>query len=197
MTVAANQVQTPIFEGAFAQYLVDGDVNDQGNQVYSIRAVFDDFDGMNPDDPKSVPNWAKEAVKAAIEKGKKAKWDGKVPSTLRMPFLNGDDSDKAEFHGKVYSNFKAYGKRPPIVGPNGKALMQVDQDTIYSGAKYRAVVQMAPYSNAGGKGVSAYIVAIQKTGDGERKDGAISEQQAEGMFGAVEGGAPEDDPLFD
>lgn len=202
MTAQANQVQTPIFEGAFAQYLIDGDTNDQGNLVFSIRAVFDEFDGWNPEDPKSVPAWAKSAVKSAIERGKKTKWDGKVPSNLRMPFINGDDSDKPEFHGTMYANLKAYSKRPPIVGPNGKALMQVDQDTIYSGAKYRAVIQFAPYNNAGGKGVSGYIVAIQKVADGERKDGSISESQAESMFGDVSDDmapemAPEDDPLFD
>lgn len=195
---AANQVQTPIFEGAFAQYLVNGDTNDQGALVYSVRAVFDDFDGFDPENPKSAPKWAQAAIKAAIETGKSKKWDGKVPTNLRMPFINGDDSDKPEFNGKMYVNLKAYKRRPPIIGPDGNAMMQVDEDTIYSGAKFRAIVQFAPYNNAGGKGVSAYIVAVQKVADGERKDGSISESQAEGMFDAVgDTSDAEHDPLFD
>lgn len=196
---AANQVRTPIFEGAFAQYLVNGDENDQGVLVYSIRAVFDDLDGYDPENPKSAPKWAQAAIKAALEMGKSKKWEGKIPTNLTMPFKNGDDSDKPEFHGKIYSNFKSYKRRPPIIGPDGQAMMQIDEDTIYSGAKFRAVVQFAPYRNdAGGKGVSAYIVAIQKVADGERKDGSISESQAEGMFDAVgDTSDAEHDPMFD
>lgn len=205
MATPANQVQTPIFEGAFAQYLTEPDYvtrKKNGKEVevavYSVRAVFDEFDGFNPEDPKSVPSWAKAAVKAALDKGKEKLWDGKIPTSLRMPFINGDDSEKSEFHGRFYSNIKSYEKQPPIIGPNGKAMMGISQDTVYSGAKYRAVLQFAPYNNAGGKGVSAYIVALQKVADGERRDGGISESQAESLFGDTTGGNPaEDDWLND
>ena len=127
------------------------------------------------------------------------KWEGKVPSNLTMPFKNGDDSDNPEFSGTMYANLKAYKRRPPIIGPDGNALMQIDEDTVYSGAKFRAIVQFAPYNHTkGGKGVSAYIVAVQKVADGERKDGSISESQAEGMFDAVgDTSDAEHDPMFD
>ncbi|TDX21648.1 uncharacterized protein DUF2815 [Modicisalibacter xianhensis] len=193
--MSSNQVMTPQFSGAYANFLVDGQTNEDGTLVYSLCGIFDEMDGFDPRDPKSVPNWAKDAVSAAIATGREKKWGGKVPNGLELPFRDGDARDQPEFNGCFYINMKSYKKRCPIVDKNGKALLQVDSDTIYSGAKYRAVIQFAAYDRKGKKGVSAYLVAVQKCGEGERKDGGISESQAENLFGgpASGGAAPEDD----
>lgn len=201
--MADATAMTPEFVGSYAGNLVHGQENDDGKLVFSVRADFDPATckGFDPADPKSVPDWAKEGIKAAIEAGKVKKWNGKVPNGLKMPLLDGDDSGKEELEGLYYMNLKSYGRRPPIVGPDGKAMdpdLEVNDETIYSGAKFRAKIQFAPYDHKGNKGIGAYVVAIQKVADGERKSGGISASQAEDMFGAVEGdteAALEDDFL--
>lgn len=193
---ADNEVTTPVFTGSFMQNFVNGQENDSGLTVFTVRADWaaEDCSGWDPADPKSVPGWAEKALAAAIAQGKTKLWNNKVPGKLDMPFRDGNDHGADELTDCVYANPKSYRTRSPVIGPDGKALLQVDDTTIYSGAKYRARIRLAPYSKAGKNGIGMYLVAIQKVAEGERRSGGISEDQAEKLFGAVEG---ESDALDD
>lgn len=197
-SIKPNEAYTPAFTGAYANFLHEGQENDNGVMVYSVRAVFDEFDGWDPKDSESIPKWARDAVEAAKEIGRTKKWGGKIPRALEYPFNDGNTKDSDEFHDTMYMSLKSYKNRPPIIDPSGKAMMQIDDSTIYSGAVYRALVAFAPFEHKGKRGIGAYITAIQKVKDGERKSGGMSEAQAEQMFDAVgDTSDAEHDPLFD
>ncbi|OHV12144.1 ssDNA-binding protein [Kushneria phosphatilytica] len=202
-----TQVKTPTFRGSYMNKLIEGEEkqNNEGKpyMAYSLRADFEpeDCPGFDAGDPRTYPNWAKEAIEEAIETGKTKFWKGKRPNNLSMPFMDGDDADKPELEGKVYCNMKAFGRRCPVLGMDNKAISPdgggLNEQVIYSGAYYKAVITFAPYDAQGNRGVSARLVAVRKVDDGERMAGGISESQAEDMFGDEDGtqAAVEDDFL--
>lgn len=100
-----------------------------------------------------------------------------------------------EFAGRYY--VKASSK-PTDAHPNVPAVdMQrrpLTSATLYSGALAKAKIWYAPYSNTNGMGVTATLVAIVKTGDGERLAGSGPSDPLDG-FGLPDGPATADDPF--
>lgn len=66
--------------------------------------------------------------------------------------------------------------------------------TLYSGALAKAKIWYAPYSNNNGTGVTAVLIAIVKTGDGERLAGSGPSDPLDG-FGLPDGEPKSDDPF--
>lgn len=92
-------------------------------------------------------------------------------SSFYIPLKDGDvKAEKSpEFAGRFFvkASSKPTEKHPnvPAVDMQRRPLTSV---SLYSGALAKAKIWYAPYSNTNGNGVTATLVAVVKTGDGER-----------------------------
>lgn len=114
------------------------------------------------------------AIEAAKQNGKSKVWNGVIPPMVATPFHDGDGvrpsdgmpfSEECKGHWVFSASAKA-DRALSIVDINGQAI--IDPTEIYSGMYGRIAINFAPYSQAGKKGVGAYISQnVQKTRDGE------------------------------
>lgn len=127
--------------------------------------------------PKSDVNTV-QAIKALMAKIEKeattTKWGGKKPATYTHPLLRDGDAERADdetYAGCYFMNAKANADHPPkIIDARCNPIM--DRDEVYSGCYANVKVSIYAYNNPkGGKGLSAGLVAIQKTKDGARLGG--------------------------
>ena len=159
--VKTNNVITPPGIASFC-HVWEMAENLNGALVYSLMILF----------PKETDL---SELRAAIQQAAinefgpdKKKW----PKNLRGPIRDGDE--KAEetgedvYRGKYFINPWTK-KKPGIVGPDAKPLM--DQDEFYSGCWCRASVNFAAYKKGGNTGVGVYLNNLMKIKDGERLDG--------------------------
>ena len=117
------------------------------------------------------------AIRKAIEAIKTdpaslAKWGGKLPPKLKEPLRDGDEEkDDENYAGCYFLNANASeNRRPKIIDRACNDVL--DQDEVYSGCYANVKVSIYAYNNPkGGKGISAGLVAIQKTKDGPRLGG--------------------------
>lgn len=166
-------VNSPV---AIASYcnLAEPRENLSGNLVFSVALLFDKKQDLSK-------------IREAAERAGKEKFGNKWEATkkkpnFKWPFRDGDVDKEgdAAYAGKIFINVS---NRKPVgaVGPDGKA---IDISEVYSGCRVKGALQFSGYDKGGGKGVGAYIVAVQKVADGERLDGAA--MNPEGLFDAIE-----------
>lgn len=131
----------------------------------------------------------KAAVDAAREEGKTSKWNGKIPTGLKLPLRDGDDDrpEQPEYTGHFFLNASSKNK-PAIV--NEFVAPVLDQTEVYSGCYGRVALNFFAFNSAGNKGVGCGLNAVQKLADGEPLSGGS--RSAEEYFDAVSGGGEDD-----
>ena len=105
-----------------------------------------------------------------------SKWGGKKPASYAHPLLRDGDTDPTKggdsnYAGCYFINAKANADHPPkIIDARCNPVM--DREEVYSGCYANVKVSIYAYNNPkGGKGLSAGLVAVQKTKDGARLGG--------------------------
>lgn len=140
------------------------------------------------------------AIKGAIVSAFKDKFGedkAKQPKVWHNPLHDGDLKDNSEgtpYEGCYYLNLKTT-RAPGIVGPNGRPLMDVDNE-VYSGMQCRCSVNFYGFDAAGKKGVGVGLNNVMKTGDGERLDGRKAAEAEFAEF-ATESDSADDDDILD
>ena len=102
------------------------------------------------------------------------KWNGKKPASYAHPLLRDGDAERPDdstYAGCYFMNAKSSADHPPkIIDAACNPVM--DRDEVYSGCYANVKVSIYAYNNPkGGKGISAGLVAVQKTKDGARLGG--------------------------
>lgn len=104
------------------------------------------------------------------------KWGGKKPASYAHPLLRDGDTDPTKggdsnYAGCYFINAKANADHPPKV-IDARCNPVMDREEVYSGCYANVKVSIYAYNNPkGGKGLSAGLVAVQKTKDGARLGG--------------------------
>ncbi len=110
------------------------------------------------------------AIDRAMEKAKIKK----LPSTAKMCFKDGDETDRPEQEGHWTLKAKTK-KRPTVIHnkANGSENLVREDGVIYSGCYVNALIDdnFYCYTNYG-KGVSASLLGIQYAGEGESFEGS-------------------------
>lgn len=102
----------------------------------------------------------------------------KLPSGLRMPFKDGDDTEKEDFQGKWLITAKT--KFQPGFVTEDKKQLSVD-DCPSSGDLIKASFQLKAYNTGGNKGVTSQlrnVMLIEKRNLGQGAAGDFGEHQA-------------------
>lgn len=114
---------------------------------------------------------------AEVEKEATAsKWGGKKPVSYAHPLLRDGDTDPSkggdpDYAGCYFLNAKANADHAPKI-IDATCSPVLDRDEVYSGCYANVKISVFAYNNpVGGKGLSAGLVAIQKTKDGPRLGG--------------------------
>lgn len=116
-----------------------------------------------------------EAVEEAKQEGK-AKWNGKIPPTLKLPLRDGDEErpDDEAYAGHYFFNATSKNK-PGIVKKGSAGLVEItDEDDFYSGVFAKASVNFYAYNANGNRGVAAGLQNLLKWRDGDRLAGGAS-----------------------
>lgn len=148
-------------------------------------------------DDKATLSVIQEAIKNAVEQGKEKLWNGKVPSTFRIPLRDGDeDRPEDEAYQNAYFINANSKNAPQVVGKERDRATQkaipLGEDEVYSGCYANVSVNFFPYNNVG-KGVAAGLNNIQKEADGEILGGAAAKAEDDFSFDDVDS---DDDFLF-
>ena len=131
-----------------------------------------------------------EMLKEAIEKTAVAKWDKKIPSSLKRPLRDGEEKDLDGFgEGTVFFN-ASNTKRPVLKDKDLSALVE-DDGKPYAGCYVNAIVKPWAQDNGFGKRINFSLEGIQFVRDGDAFGGGGSTADAED-FDALE----EDDTVF-
>ena len=163
----ANEIIIPC-RLSYANIWEPKQVNGTGDPKYSCCLL------IPKSDTKTV-----QRLQAMIERIKKdpvalAKWGGKLPpeKSFKSPLRDGDEEkDDENYAGCYFINANASEKRHPRI-IDRQCNDVLDQDEVYSGCYANVKVSIYAYNNPkGGKGLSAGLVAIQKTKDGARLGG--------------------------
>lgn len=179
------RLTTPEFTGSFVNLIEPKErTNEDGTKkkpLYCITIPLDHDD----------PWWDK--LDRMIEKAAIKKF-GEVPKKLVTTRHDGDemDGEYPEFEGKFMIE-AGNDKRKPgllILDEDGDMSEVVDPDSIYSGARYVAIVRPGGWYHPGSKkkGVSLYLDNVLKVDDGERLGGSTPDAE-EDFKGFVRGGS--------
>ena len=114
----------------------------------------------------------KNAIEAATQEGK-GKWNGKIPTVLKLPLRDGDAErpDDEAYEGMMFLNASSK-NRPGIVDENTDPVMS--KDDFYSGCFGRASVNFYAFNVSGNKGIAVGLNNLQKLEDGDRLSGGGS-----------------------
>ena len=114
----------------------------------------------------------KNAIEAATQEGK-GKWNGKIPTVLKLPLRDGDAErpDDEAYEGMMFLNASSKNK-PGIVDEDRVEVMS--RDDFYSGCFGRASVNFYAFSVSGNKGIAVGLNNLQKLEDGDRLSGGGS-----------------------
>lgn len=140
-------------------------------------------------DKKNV-GLVKEAIDAAIEEGKKTKWNGKVPPNLYTPLQDGDlkeGKDASEFSDSYF--FVAKSKKAPDV-VDQKLHPIYDKSAIYSGCVVNASFTFVPYKAGINCGVTVLLGNIQLVRAGRSMYGKV---HAKDEFKIIQDGNTEEE----
>lgn len=144
--------------------------------------------------PKSIPITVIEnAIRAAIAKGIKEKWNGFQPPNLVLPLRDGDmyaaqKPEKRQMYvGHWYINCKQDPEMGKPVVINERRMISTDPTEVQSGDYADVVVEFVPFNNKS-QGVSAIPKVVRKTMTGERFTAGITEEQGLAAVGGVVAG---------
>ena len=114
----------------------------------------------------------KNAIEAATQEGK-GKWNGKIPTVLKLPLRDGDAErpDDEAYEGMMFLNASSKNK-PGIVDEDRVEVMS--RDDFYSGCFGRASVNFYAFNVSGNKGIAVGLNNLQKLEDGDRLSGGGS-----------------------
>lgn len=172
---------TPIGRISFPELFEAKQINGQGDPKFGCTMVFE------PDDP------GLEKMRDAVQRVIDNKWNGKVPGNYKDPFIDGDESGRPEYAGKVVLRFSSKEKnRPQVV--NAQKLPITDPAEVYSGCYCRISYSCYPWEYMGKKGVSFGLGHVQKVRDGGRFDGRGT---ADTVFDEIEDEEYEDEDMGD
>ncbi len=101
-------------------------------------------------------------LKAAAEAAVKEKYGDKKPM-LRNPFRDGDEAPYDGYAGHIYVRAWAY-DRPGLVDQSVQPI--VEQSVLYAGCYCRAAIRAFVYENPENKGISFWLMHVQKLRDG-------------------------------
>ena len=155
-------------------YVFEPRANMSGEPKYSCSILIDKSN-------TAAVNLIEEAIDAATEQGKHAKWGGKIPKNVRSPLRDGDEErDDPAYEGKYFLNASASTKAKPAVKvlENGQLVDALDGEDFYSGCFGVAVLNFYPYAASGNNGVGCGLNVVAKTRDGERLSGGMSAESA-------------------
>lgn len=124
------------------------------------------------------------AIQEAIEDAKeigKAKWNGKIPSNLKLPLRDGDDErpDDEAYADSYFVNANSK-KAPELVDLKGNKDLGTDE--IYSGCYARVSINFYAFAVSGNKGIAAGLGNVQKLDDGESLGGTAAKAEDEFEF---------------
>jgi hypothetical protein len=147
-------------------------MEDGDKKKYSVSLIISKED-------KATLDKINAAVEAAKQDGKKRKWDGKMPPTLKLPLRDGDkERPDDEAYANSYFLNAVCTTKPGIVGTekdkDGKPKEITDEAEVYSGCYGRASINFYPFNERGNKGVACGLNNIQKVKDGEALGGGRS-----------------------
>lgn len=113
------------------------------------------------------------AVEAAKEDGKTRKWNGKVPSNLKLPLRDGDiDRPDDENYAECFFLNATSTDAPQIVDRRVQPV--TDPMMVYSGCYCNVSVNFYAFNANGNRGVAAGLGNVQFVKDGERLSGKAS-----------------------
>ena len=162
----AENVTTPVFRSTFVALLKPSagkakEDGTPGEMKYTLRAAF-------------PPNTDLKVLKEAARLAMVEEWGDKLPKVFRSPFRTYGELDK-DFEGIgddwILITFSTNAKRKPgvvnglIRDTEGRPTDIIDEDEVYSGAWFKAVVRAKAYGMAGNKGVSFYLQHAMKVKD--------------------------------
>lgn len=117
-------------------------------------------------DPESIA-LVKEYVTQVAKEAITSMWGGKVPKGMTLPYFAGDEDNDIESGGIVLKTNSKFPPKVYIRRPGQRTVALDDNEEIYPGMIADADIKFKSYAHASGnKGVTAYIQAICKTGDG-------------------------------
>lgn len=118
--------------------------------------------------PKSYKKTVK-AIQDAIEQAKqdgKAKFGGKIPTTLKLPLRDGDIErpDDEAYADSYFINANSK-EQPQIVDKKVQPI--IDRNEVYSGCYARVSITLYAFNTNGNKGIACGLGNIQKVADGD------------------------------
>lgn len=163
----SDKIVTPEFRGSFVYLNEPHSPPDSDDEKYSITVVLDKDDKEHMAFKKKIDKMA-EAMR--VERfgeqtsGKKYKYT--------PPVKDGDDDVVEQFVNSYIIRAKT-STQPGVVDKFRKPI--TDPKELYSGAWYRAAIELYPWSHAtGGKGISASLSNVMKVRDDTAFDGRTS-----------------------
>ncbi len=124
-------------------------------------------------------------IQAAIEQAKqdgKAKFGGKIPSSMKLPLRDGDtDRPEDETYKNCYFVNANSKDRPNIVDKSVQPIL--DQSEFYSGCYGKASITFYAFNTNGNKGIACGLQNLQKISDGQQLSGR---SRAEDDFSTVD-----------
>jgi len=149
---------TPVGKASYT-YLLKPKLNAKsGKMQYSTDILFDKKIDLSK-------------LKAAIEETIKEKWGAKRPKVLHSPIKDGDGVKPKtgepygdEYHGCFFITTKNT-RKPGVVDAQTQPIL--DESEIYGGCYIRASLKPFAYDVDGSKGITLYLINVQKVKDGE------------------------------
>lgn len=177
--MSSTKVITGKVRFSYAHVHVPTAIEEGQKEKYSVSILI-------PKTDKSTIDAINKAVELAKQEGK-GKWNGKIPSVLKLPLRDGDAErpDDEAYEGMMFLNANS-DRKPGIVGPDRHEIM--DNDEFYSGCWGRASINFYAYNASGNKGIAAGLGNLQKLEDGDRLSG--------GSTAAEDFGSPDGDDLL-
>lgn len=117
-----------------------------------------------PKSDKSTIAAIQEAIAEAKEAGKD-KWNGKIPTGLKLPLRDGDEDrpDDPNYADSYFVNANST-RKPELVDLKGNK--DLGPEEVYSGCYARVSINFFGYNTAGNRGIGCGLGNIQKVEDG-------------------------------
>lgn len=138
------------------------EMEEGGDKKYSASLII-------PKSDKKSLDMIRKAIEAAKENGK-ARFGGKIPSSLKTPLRDGDvDRPDDEAYADSFFLTANAKTKPGVVDKNCKPIL--DQDEVYSGCYGHASVTFFAFNTNGNKGIACGLNHLMKIKDGESLGG--------------------------
>ena len=173
--MSSTKVITGKVRFSYAHVFEPSAINEGDDKKYSVSIL------IQKKDLETLAK-IKNAIEAARQEGK-GKWNGKIPTVLKLPLRDGDAErpDDEDYEGMMFLNASSK-NRPGVVDENTDPVMS--KDDFYSGCFGRASVNFYAFNVSGNKGIAVGLNNLQKLEDGDRLSGGGS--SASDDFGSDE-----------